>query len=288
MLKPLLKQETCMEILDKNQGETNLAQTRNTNRKVIFFIALAVVTLLFFNFFNPISSDSDSNSAQPLSTSTIEPDDKGLYFQPDDLGKLISDVRSSTVTLFCGDYSGSGWFVDLEDAPTDNSDDSFPFEIITNNHVVEKCDFESVIEFYGNDSSTVYTARLYNYDVEGDLALLMTDVEFPSLPLAPIKNRPRLGHWVMAVGSPGGSYDLSGSVTTGRITNIDEYVLATDAAINFGNSGGPLVNSLGEVVGTNSWREDAATTDNIAYSQANPTLCSQILSCDVDVDWLWK
>ena len=124
--------------------------------------------------------------------------------------------------------------------------------------------------------------------MNSDNALLMTDVEFTSLPLAPAERKPELGQWVMAVGSPGGVIDLSGSVTTGRITNIDGYILATDAAINPGNSGGPLVNSFGEVLGTNSWGEDVAKFDNIAYAQANPTLCDKILFCKADTYWVWE
>lgn len=274
-----------MEIVEKNQEKSEVAKASDLNLKVFLFVALAFIALIVFN---DSKSGTESPSSQPAAGSASDSESKDLYFQPDDLGKLISDVRSATVTLFCGDSSGSGWFVELDDAPTDTSDDSYPYEIVTNNHVVEQCDFDSEIEFYGNDSNNVYIAHLYNYDVEGDLALLMTDVSFPSLSLAPISRRPQLGHWVMAVGSPGGSFDLSGSVTTGRITNIDGYILATDAAINFGNSGGPLVNSLGEVLGTNTWREDASIIDNIAYSQANPTLCSSILNCDPSPDWLWE
>lgn len=276
-----------MEIIEKES--ISRPRGRDHYLKATLGIALVVIILLLFNQnSNSDAANSGSDSESSASVENFEYND--LYFQPKDLGDLIKTARASTVTLYCGEYSGSGWFVDLEDAPTDASDDLYPYEIVTNYHVIEQCDFESEIEFFGNDSNLSYTAHLYNYDVEGDLALLMTDVEFPSLPLAPIERKPDLGHWVMAVGSPGsilGAFDLSGSVTTGRVTNIDGYVIATDAAINFGNSGGPLLNSFGEVLGTNSWGEDAAVNDNIAYSQANPTLCSEILVCAPDTNWVW-
>jgi S1-C subfamily serine protease len=274
--------------MDEESGlPTNEQLVKKTNKSPKFLLLGTVIALALL-WFSATRDDSTSRFTGSSDGNAPATENIDLYFQPSDLKSIISTVRSSTVTLSCGDYSGSGWFVELEDSPTDTSDDSFPFEIVTNYHVIEQCDFDSEIEFYGNDSSRVHIARLYNFDADGDIALLMTDVEFTSLPLAPIERKPELGQWVMAVGSPGGSFDLSGSVTTGRITNIDGYVLATDAAINPGNSGGPLVNSLGEVLGTNSWGEDVANFDNIAYAQANPTLCSNILVCESETYWLWQ
>lgn len=262
-----------------------LGAKRMTGLKILLLVIAFTLMILW--------SAQPDNSRQSGDSPSTTGDNSGmnsknLYFQPDDLQELIVNVRAATVTLTCGEFSGSGWFVDLEDDPTNDSDDSFPFEIVTNDHVVQQCDYDSEIEFYGTDYKLTYVARLYNYDSENDLALLMTDVEFPSLPLAPMERKPDLGQWVMAVGSPGGSFDLSGSVTTGRITNIDGYIIATDAAINNGNSGGPLVNSLGEVLGTNSWGEDSADFENIAYAQANPRLCKVILACSPNTNWLWE
>jgi S1-C subfamily serine protease len=254
-------------------------------RILLLFVAFAVAILWFTQSDNIRQSSPTPSTTGDSSGMNTE----DLYFQPRDLQELIVTVRAATVTLTCGEFSGSGWFVDLKDDPTTDSDDSYPFEIVTNDHVLEQCDYDSEIEFYGSDYKLTYVARLYNRDSENDLALLMTDVEFPSLPLAPVERKPDLGQWVMAVGSPGNSLvDLSGSVTTGRITNIDGYIIATDAAINRGNSGGPLVNSFGEALGTNSWGEDSADFENIAYSQANPRLCNVILVCSPDTDWLWK
>lgn len=257
--------------------------TSNDKTLVYIFIAISFVAILFGVF----QTNSDTQPAQSKFSETELSESVELFNQPKDLRLLIETVRASTVTIFCGDNAGSGWFIDLADAPTDDADDFYPYEIITNNHVVEQCDYEDAIEFISPESDEVYIAYLYSYDSENDLALLMTDVEFSALDFAPIERKPEIGHWVMAVGSPGGSYDLSGTVTTGRIINLDDYVLVTDAAINFGNSGGPLVNSLGEVLGTNTAREDAAFVDNIAYAQANPLLCETILLCASDTYWNW-
>lgn len=274
-----------MEINQKLDSDTQPSENSSTSPKFIFAVVASIIGVLLYSTYGG-SNNGNSDSSQIETQSDFNYED--LYFQPQDLGGLIETVRASTVTLFCGDYSGSGWFVDLDDDPTTTSDDNFPYEIVTNYHVVEQCDFDSEIEFYGNASGLVYIAHLYNFDEDGDLALLMTNVEFPALPLAPIDRKPNIGHWVMAVGSPGGVFDLSGSVTTGRVTNLDGFVIATDAAINFGNSGGPLVNSNGEVLGTNSWGEDAAIADNIAYAQANPTLCVEIILCEPNNEWAWN
>jgi S1-C subfamily serine protease len=232
--------------------------------------------LLVTSYALPSNDSTDGDSGNPNS---------GLFFQPQDMGSLIEKIRKSSVTIYCGDSAGSGWFIDLDDSPDDVADDEYPFEIVTNEHVISECDFEDQIYFTTSGSSAEYVAYLYNYDVDNDLALLMTDVEFPALDTVTNDLGPRIGHWVMAVGSPAGEFNLDGSVTTGRITNIDGYVIATDAAINFGNSGGPLVNSLGQVLGTNSWGEDASIADNIAYSQGVPALCLEIITCEPDDYW---
>jgi S1-C subfamily serine protease len=198
---------------------------------------------------------------------------------------MIEKIRNSSVTIYCGESAGSGWFIDLDDSAEDSTDDAYPFEIVTNEHVITECDFDQPIYFTSSKSDEEYVAYLYNFDYDNDLALLMTDVEFPALETVTQQFGPKIGHWVMAVGSPDGEFNLDGSVTTGRVTNIDGYVIATDAAINFGNSGGPLVNSLGQVLGTNSWGEDASIADNIAYAQGVPALCIEIITCEPTDYW---
>jgi S1-C subfamily serine protease len=247
-------------------------------KSILIGVLIAAVAFLLLNNRETTSNASNLDSSNAPNSE--------LYFQSPDMESLIERIRSSSVTIYCGDSAGSGWFIELEDSQSDTTDDAFPFEIVTNEHVVTDCDFEQPIYFTTTGSSEEYVAYLYNYDFDNDLALLMTDVEFPSLDTVTQEFAPKIGHWVMAVGSPGGDFNLDGSVTTGRITNIDGYVIATDAAINFGNSGGPLVNALGQVLGTNSWGEEFATADNIAYAQGVPALCLEIISCDPEDYWV--
>jgi serine protease Do len=126
--------------------------------------------------------------------------------------------------------------------------------ILTNNHVVEKADKVEVIL---NDDEK-YQAKVIGKDPETDIALIKIDVkeDLPTITLGD-SERTRVGDWVMAIGNP---YQLSHTVTVGvvsakgrRLTNssFDDFI-QTDAAINFGNSGGPLVNLRGEAVGINT------------------------------------
>jgi serine protease Do len=126
--------------------------------------------------------------------------------------------------------------------------------IVTNNHVIADAD-EITAVF--NDGSKL-KAELIGKDSKTDLALLRVK---PDKPLKAVKfgnsDRLRLGEWVIAIGNP---FSLGGSVTAGIVSArnrdinsgpYDNYI-QTDAAINRGNSGGPLFNLDGEVIGVNT------------------------------------
>jgi serine protease Do len=101
-------------------------------------------------------------------------------------------------------------------------------------------------------------ARVVGADPDTDIALIKVDVSAP-LPVAPLGDSDtlRVGEWVCAIGNP---LAYEHSVTVGVVSyigrklfdsSLDHYI-QTDAAINFGNSGGPLINSRGEVIGINA------------------------------------
>jgi serine protease Do len=132
--------------------------------------------------------------------------------------------------------------------------------IITNNHVVESAT-KIKVKVDGNPEE--YTARVVGTDPEGDIAVIKIDGDKP-FPYARIGNSQnmKVGDWVVAIGSP---FGLEQSMTAGIISatgrtfgssgeasRFSDY-LQTDAAINSGNSGGPLVNMSGDVVGINSF-----------------------------------
>jgi len=126
--------------------------------------------------------------------------------------------------------------------------------VITNNHVVDQA-FEITVTLTDNSK---YKAKIIGRDKKTDLALLKIEAK-KDLPFVTLgdSDAMRVGDWVIAIGNP---FGLGGSVTQGIISArqrsinsgpFDDF-LQTDASINRGNSGGPLFNIKGEVIGINS------------------------------------
>lgn len=130
------------------------------------------------------------------------------------------------------------------------SEDGF---VVTNNHVIEGAD-EITIEFF---TGLELKAEVIGTDPNTDIALLK--VEAPSaLPFVSFgdSNAARVGDWVLAMGNPlGQGFSVSAGIVSARNRALsgtyDDYI-QTDAAINRGNSGGPLFNMDGEVIGVNT------------------------------------
>ncbi|KGM55507.1 peptidase S1 [Lysobacter daejeonensis GH1-9] len=141
-----------------------------------------------------------------------------------------------------GVSQGTGFFI---------SQDGY---LLTNHHVVDGADS---VKVRLNDRRE-FTARVIGSDQPSDVALLKVDAkDLPFLRVANAANT-KPGQWVVAIGSP---FGLDHSVTAGIVSAVgrttspeQQYVpfIQTDVAINQGNSGGPLLNTSGEVVGINS------------------------------------
>jgi len=138
--------------------------------------------------------------------------------------------------------AGSGFIIDADGS------------ILTNQHVVERAE-RIIVKL--SDGRTL-RARVIGADPDTDIALIKVDGQ-TGLPVAPLGDSStlRMGEWVCAIGNPLG---YEHSVTVGVVSflgrklfdmSLDNYI-QTDAAINFGNSGGPLINSRGEVIGINA------------------------------------
>ena len=146
---------------------------------------------------------------------------------------------------------GSGFLID--------SDGHF----LTNSHVVE--DAEEIVVTLSDGKE--YSAEIVGIDKVSDVALLRLEGRnFPHLEIGN-SDDVVIGEWVIALGNPFGLFDMSKkpTATVGVVSGVDldfgqqangriyQDMIQTDASINAGNSGGPLINALGEVVGVNTF-----------------------------------
>ncbi len=145
--------------------------------------------------------------------------------------------------------------------------------VVTNNHVIEKA---AKIGVTLQDGRTL-SAKVVGRDAKTDLALLKIESDKP-LPFVSFgdSSQVRVGDWVMAVGNP---FGLGGSLTIGVLSArnrdihsgpYDEY-LQTDAAINRGNSGGPLFDMRGQVIGINTAIYSPSGAGNVGVGFAIPS-----------------
>ena len=141
--------------------------------------------------------------------------------------------------------------------------------ILTNAHVVDGAK-KITVKIYGEEEER--DATLIGSDNETDIAVLKVE----GVTLQPLKlgdsDLVRVGEYVLAIGNPLSTDELANTITfgivsaTSREVTIDNYTntyLQTDAAINFGNSGGPLINMSGEVIGINSAKTVTAGYDEM-------------------------
>jgi S1-C subfamily serine protease len=153
--------------------------------------------------------------------------------------------------------------------------------IVTNDHVVEGAEAASV-RFW--DGST-YDATIVGTDPSTDLAVIKVDA--PSSMLVPLtlgdSTQLSVGEGVVALGSP---FGLEGTVTSGIVSALNREMtspnnftisnsIQTDAAINHGNSGGPLVNAAGDVIGVNTQiKSESGGSDGIGFAIPSSTVAS--------------
>ena len=160
--------------------------------------------------------------------------------------------------------------------------------IVTNEHVVEGATSVKVKFWNGK----TYTARVVGTDSSTDLAVL--DVDAPASQLFPLSlgdsSKVAVGDNVVAIGSP---FGLEETVTAGIVSGLHREMtspsnftiddsIQTDAAINHGNSGGPLLNARGHVIGVNSQIEsDSGGSDGVGFAIPSNTvksIASQLIS----------
>jgi putative serine protease PepD len=166
---------------------------------------------------------------------------------------------------------GSGWVYDTKG------------DIVTNQHVV---DGATAVKVKLQNGKT-YTAKVLGSDSSTDLAVIKIDAPAAQLkPLALADSAAvEVGDGVVAIGSP---FGLVGTVTTGIVSALDRQIqspnnfsingaIQTDAAINHGNSGGPLLDLSGKVIGVNAQIEsDSGGNDGVGFAIASDTVKSVV------------
>jgi 2-alkenal reductase len=204
------------------------------------------------NLFRPVQDifpSNNTNQTLTLSTTDVE---TSITQSVQKVGPAVVTVVGTIPgqdTFFgpTGDQmvSGTGFFI---------TDQGY---ILTNNHVVEGTKEVNIVLSDGTEQ----TATIVGTDIYSDIAVLKTDGNVPAVAKLGNSDVLQPGESVIAIGSPLGNF--KNTVTVGVVSatgrSIDtgnnyqiEDLIQTDAAINHGNSGGPLVNLVGEVVGINT------------------------------------
>jgi serine protease Do len=176
-----------------------------------------------------------------------------------DFVSVVEKVKPSVVIIHAGSSEGSGWIIDSDGI------------IVTNNHVVEGADTDTILVTL--DDGRTFTVESVWADPITDLAILKIDAR--NLPAADVNSSSELkvGQPVAAIGNALGK---GISMKGGWISRLGVSVfiegqwlyglIETDAAINRGNSGGPLVNMAGEVIGITSVKLIDVEVEGVGYA----------------------
>jgi S1-C subfamily serine protease len=207
-----------------------------------------------------ISVDLSNDNARVADPPSVEPAHK-----VDDLTLMFQKYQKSVVTVWSEIGSGTGFIVDSAGL------------VMTNQHVIGPSELISV-QF---DAKRKVAAKVLAFDAERDVAVLYADLSaFPGAAAAPIATAQAgrelavEGERIFTIGSPLG---LKKIITTAIVSKVEDRAIISDVnIINHGNSGGPLFNSLGEVIGITTFsvpgRGGSGLTGIVRIDQTTPTL----------------
>ena len=277
------------------------------NPKRILFFLLVVLAMLFSSLAGAIGGSFITwkiigNQSQPAvaTGNTIQATSipTELTFSNTDIETTITSVVQNVepaVVTVVGTISGQRtFFGTTSDAEVSGSGVIITENgyILTNNHVVEGTQTLSVILNDGTENP----ATLISRDAFADLAVLKIEGEVPGVAVVGNSVNLKPGETVIAIGSPLGTFRNSVTVgvisATGRsLDSGDGYtiedLIQTDAAINQGNSGGPLLNLAGEVIGINTMvirGSGSSTTNAEALGFAIPSNTASMISNHIIAD----
>lgn len=239
--------------MDSNLGESSISQVRHIIFSVVFISFLVFVVVLV-------------TISRP-----------NLFSEPQNMRQLITSISRATFEIRCGsDWTGAGWGLEMEE----------DYFVVTAHHVIEDCLDGRLLAAKNGDIplfslELVYSSGEYWTRGDGtkDLAVLRASRKIPTLRFQ--GQVVEIGQWALAAGFPLDEYDEPlVNITQGRVTGFDVLGhIVTDASISGGNSGGPLVNSQGEVLGTLYATDPPDEFENLAYAQPLLEHCGLVTSC---------
>jgi S1-C subfamily serine protease len=200
------------------------------------------------------------------------------YVTPKYLYGVIEGTKEATITVECDGATASGFgfrFVDEDKAEFsfDWPDQERTSVILTNYHVIKNC-YQNALQVSVQDNELkIVNARILAVDKVNDIAAIWIPKLIPELEAASFYVY-RPGYWVMAVGSP---YGMLGTTTFGNIIYSEGNRIYTSASLNRGNSGGPLVDNVGYVMGINTGYR--AVAQNLNFAIDINALCKKLANC---------
>ena len=232
-------------------------------------------------------SAPESVSAQPPEEESEERDTARqvrtdpLFNAPDDLGRFIASARQSTVTVLCDGGSGAGWIIDTEANPKVRPakraeyGDEYTRTVVTAEHVIRDCRKNDKPVRVRVGGVTV-PAVLMNWNRERDVATI--GIASNSQAASPFTFTPD-GTWAMTIGAP---LDDVLVPVIGQVVHDDGFHLLLHLTTRPGNSGGPVFNSRGEVIGTIGGTildEETGGVTGWSYAAPVEALCDGLFEC---------
>lgn len=249
---------------------------------VIALVILIASQVAMIQRIAKLEKKTDVDSTGLVSQVETKSGGSSFFEAPEDLDALIKKVGASVVDIYCesGDGSGGTGFA-YDDEPVT---DGYSTTLVTNHHVIESCwdSGTEVVVYIGEEYETEVKGIIAGVDEENDLALIEIKEKLPLIFSAEDFAEP--GWWSMAIGNPVDEEIeevLDRYVSIGYIGFVlDGYYNYTSATLNRGNSGGPLVNSRGELIGINTLATSGL--DNGVWNIAvdSDILCEKLYNCD--------
>lgn len=222
-----------------------------------------------FNIAQAPNSGKDSDFTLPFAKEpeddvTAQSSGEGSALYVTDVSGVVKKAMASVVGIEAEFYTG--YVTARTGSGVILSSDGY---IMTNSHVISGCDSINVTL----DTGTEYAAFVVGDDVYSDIAVLKIDAEDLCPAALGDSDQVQVGQPAIAIGNPTGY--LQGTTTFGIISGVDRNMLVnntvmnllqTDAAINSGNSGGPLLNQSGQVIGINSAKISISGYEGLGFA----------------------